>query len=449
MLSIQRAGAYHIRNSGIREDLSKAVPYEQKDIHNIVCHHQTQISQNFGSKFRTRIIHCRNTPSTLLSKYLERENSDNHLDVLNHISSQLVNKSLEFSDIDKAWKKLKHKIIAQDESSSINLSHEKALRLSEDMKKELGDKWLYLCMSYVDEISSLKDTQSYHLDMRILINLMHYCKWDIDEVPQLSQYSTLDRYIRKTQAYFIKPSPHLHWEYLPLQVRYKNTSSLQLANQLFYEERYCEEASFMKLFKNLTTSKEVLLEAIKEDDKATQYIPDAFVDDTEFLQKVIKKNPWNIGYFSPALLQNKEIIKFAIKLDPLVVNLLPSQIQMQLEFPLLAIQQDHRVFKYLFSSLQYDISFIRKAVALNGLILGNTIAIWKNNREIALAAIENNAEAFIFVSEHLKEDKDFILAAVTCNPFVWEKLSQQWQMDQDVQAIMHNFAAILREANLL
>lgn len=180
---------------------------------------------------------------------------------------------------------------------------------------------------------------------------------------------------------------------------------------------YTKESSFLELYPEYCSNKEVMIYLIKKETELYK-----------LASQEIKDDPLVIG------LTLKGSMHY---LDEISDKLRDSEKDM-----LLLFGRTENAIHYLGDRLKNDKNFILKLVSANGEMLEHVIENFKNDPEIVFAAVSNKGEAFEYASPELRDNREFVLSLIQLKSNIYKYISKELKKDEEISSI-----AIMCNAN--
>ena len=121
---------------------------------------------------------------------------------------------------------------------------------------------------------------------------------------------------------------------------------------------------------------------------------------------------WIIQHASNQLKNDKEVVLEAVKQDNSVLKYVSERLKNEKEVVLEAVKQDGCVLQYLSERLKNDKEVVLEAVKQQGYALKYTSERLKNDKEVVLEAINQNVFALKYASKRLENDKELVFLAL-------------------------------------
>ena len=200
-----------------------------------------------------------------------------------------------------------------------------------------------------------------------------------------------------------------------------------------------------------------------------QMIPDALRRNSDFMNRLIRRNPKAKEYvIEPMVNEDCSIIhfnqdqydyyrKFMLKKIsndkwkwctlnnmPIYTSLLCDELRGDKEVVLAAVKIDARALQFASDNLKNDKKVMLAAVRNNAKALQFAPDDLKNDKEIVLTAVRNNGETLKFASDNLKNDKKVMLAAVQKRGKALQLASDDLKNDKEIvlTAVRNNGKAL-------
>ena len=182
----------------------------------------------------------------------------------------------------------------------------------------------------------------------------------------------------------------------------------------------------------LKSNKEVVLAAVKQNERAFLYASENLKLDKEFILEAVKLNGAALSYIADNYKGDKEIVLAAVKQNGMVLNYATDKLKNDKEVVLTAVNKRGDALYYASDKLKDDKEIVLAAVKSNSLSLDDASERLKDDKEIVLAAVMFGAYALDYASERLKNDKEIVLAAVKQDGESLKFASKNLQSDKDV-----------------
>ena len=176
----------------------------------------------------------------------------------------------------------------------------------------------------------------------------------------------------------------------------------------------------------LRKNKDFIFEVIKLCKQAPlplYYVDDIFKKDKEVVFEAIKQDEGAFQFAHKDLKKNKDFILEVLNFRGDVLRYIDNSLKKDKEVALLAFEDlVGYQLKYLDKALKNDFEVVYAAVSTHGSALEFASDKLKKNKDIALRAIRNDPKAIKYVDAKLIEDRKFILEAIEVNLLVKEYL---------------------------
>ena len=182
----------------------------------------------------------------------------------------------------------------------------------------------------------------------------------------------------------------------------------------------------------LKSNKEVVLAAVKQNERAFLYASENLKLDKEFILEAVKLNGAALSYIADNYKGDKEIVLAAVKQNGMVLNYATDKLKNDKEVVLTAVNKRGDALYYASDKLKDDKEIVLAAVKSNSLSLDDASKRLKDDKEIVLAAVMFGAYALDYASDRLKNDKEIVLAAVKQDAESLKFASKNLQSDKDV-----------------
>ena len=182
----------------------------------------------------------------------------------------------------------------------------------------------------------------------------------------------------------------------------------------------------------LKSNKEVVLAAVKQNERAFLYASENLKLDKEFILEAVKLNGAALSYIADNYKGDKEIVLAAVKQNGMVLNYATDKLKNDKEVVLTAVNKRGDALYYASDKLKDDKEIVLAAVKSNSLSLDDASERLKDDKEIVLAAVMFGAYALDYASDRLKNDKEIVLAAVKQDAESLKFASKNLQSDKDV-----------------
>jgi hypothetical protein len=191
-------------------------------------------------------------------------------------------------------------------------------------------------------------------------------------------------------------------------------------------------------------------EALKNDQEvvmlSTQSHPNSFnysslelKDDEHFMLKCYNRNTFLILEFaSPRIKKNEEIMLKFIKKSPLGMSFVPNTLLQSGDFMLKCLKYIPESFSFSFASkfipkeLKGNRDFALQAVKIDGLIIGFLDPKFKKDEELYLEALKQNGSSIRYLSDELKNNSSIGMLAVDRSPISYLYLSNKLQLNRKI-----------------
>ena len=165
-----------------------------------------------------------------------------------------------------------------------------------------------------------------------------------------------------------------------------------------------------------------------------------FKNDKEIVLEAVKHNREALEYVSEELKNNKQVVLCAIRseyfgYEPDILKHASEQLRDDKEVVLAAVGCEYYSLKDASERLKDDKDIVLTAIKHNANQLKYASERLKNDREIVLTAVEENGQALDGASEELKSDKDVVLTAIkSCANFcdVFKYVGRKLRDDKEV-----------------
>ena len=182
----------------------------------------------------------------------------------------------------------------------------------------------------------------------------------------------------------------------------------------------------------LKSNKEVVLAAVKQNERAFLYASENLKLDKEFILEAVKLNGAALSYIADNYKGDKEIVLAAVKQNGMVLNYATDKLKNDKEVVLTAVNKRGDALYYASDKLKDDKEIVLAAVKSNSLSLDDASERLKDDKEIVLAAVMFGAYALDYASDRLKNDKEIVLAAVKQDGESLKFASKKLQADTDI-----------------
>ena len=182
----------------------------------------------------------------------------------------------------------------------------------------------------------------------------------------------------------------------------------------------------------LKSNKEVVLAAVKQNERAFLYASENLKLDKEFILEAVKLNGAALSYIADNYKGDKEIVLAAVKQNGMVLNYATDKLKNDKEVVLTAVNKRGDALYYASDKLKDDKEIVLAAVKSNSHSLDDASERLKDDKEIVLAAVMFGAYALDYASDRLKNDKEIVLAAVKQDGESLKFASKKLQADTDI-----------------
>ncbi|MDR1453983.1 MAG: DUF4116 domain-containing protein [Candidatus Margulisbacteria bacterium] len=195
----------------------------------------------------------------------------------------------------------------------------------------------------------------------------------------------------------------------------KRTEVLQMLSQtpeyLSYAGYYQDEENF-------------LLDLIKRNPKAMQFIKEDLLDSADFINKATHRYTWAAKYASSRLKDDPEFIEDSFergsRANNATIKCASPQLLDDMEFVRRMAIVHISIIESTSPRLKYDQKFNLELVKRNNLVFPHIARQFRENKKFVLEAISYGVEDISKIGKNLLNDKDFLLRAVqaglTCLP---------------------------------
>jgi hypothetical protein len=191
------------------------------------------------------------------------------------------------------------------------------------------------------------------------------------------------------------------------------------------------EMDHFATIENLLNSKDV---NILELQNVLLESPDEVQNNKEIAFKLLKVRGWLLSYLSSNLKKDKQIVTQAILNDNFSFFYADPKLKDDKEFVLSIMSEVNcSILEFVSQRLKNDKEVVLFAVREDSLLLHFASKNLRNDREIVFEAVKQNGACLQFASESLVNDKDFIMSAIeVCEHWTFKFVGSVLKNDKEV-----------------
>lgn len=198
-----------------------------------------------------------------------------------------------------------------------------------------------------------------------------------------------------------------------------------------FKSLYAEEDLHEKLKEELFESQELVNSVENEEIRRAKK---SKRKDPEFMLEALKSDPNAIEYIHKSLKSNPAFILEAMKINPHVLSYhTAASLRSDPTFMLKAIEQDPSALYYAHQTLRDSRTFTLQAMQANGLALGYAKKNFRRDHSIVMAALTNNGLALKDANQ-FRKSHSHVLVAVSQNPVAYEFADESLKQDPKILA---------------
>ena len=160
---------------------------------------------------------------------------------------------------------------------------------------------------------------------------------------------------------------------------------------------------------------------------------EAFLRDSEFMEKCIDIDNKSIWKASPVLLEHdRDFAMKAVQVDGLFLAETTNLLQEDRDIAMAACRNNGMALEFVSPSLQNDTALVLEAVQSCGLALQYASERLKDSKEICLAAVRADKDSLEICSRHMRDEKSVVLAALTASGLMLRLASPRLRNEKEV-----------------
>lgn len=169
---------------------------------------------------------------------------------------------------------------------------------------------------------------------------------------------------------------------------------------------------------------EIIIEAVKNNIKILECVPEKVKNERAFALKLVSINGLAIYYLPDKFKDDFEMVQQAVKNNSKALQFSSERLRNDRSIVLLAMQHDEQSLKYASERYRDDETLILPLIRNDGLFLQYASDRLKNDRDVVSCAVNNNVVAIKYASKELR-NSDIMLNAIKENCTLLEFASER------------------------